>query len=115
MPNRMNPTVFSLRGDFFTPKVFRSLVAAELVRRLSPGRTQTPSPSECFHVRIPSQRKLLCLKSPFAKKPSDSFHTILRKSVVIREQNPWTSVINTEVAIFGIIHKTRVVPDFIKI
>jgi len=46
----MNLVFFSLKVDFFTPKV----AAAELARRLSPGRARTSSPSEPFHLRIPS-------------------------------------------------------------
>jgi len=73
MRSLMNLSLFSLNVDFLTPKVFRSSVAAELARRLSPGRAQTSSPSEPFHVRIPSLLKLLWLKLTFAQKSQVHF------------------------------------------
>jgi hypothetical protein len=70
----MNLPLFSLNVDFFTPKVFRNSAAAELARRLSPGRAQTSSPFEPFHVQIPSLLKLLWLKSTFAQKGQVHFY-----------------------------------------
>lgn len=59
---------FSLRDDFLTQKVFRSLVAAELTLFALAKSVQTSSPSRSFSFGIPSLLKLLLLKSSFAQK-----------------------------------------------
>jgi hypothetical protein len=59
----MNLSIFSLKVDFLTPKVFRIFGGCGTrPSAYRPGRAQTSSPSECFRVRIPENAQAALAK-----------------------------------------------------